>query len=84
MPRLSNNRQSPQTDAPRAFRLVGGRVTPRTVAPTPPAPTVPLKAAPSAERIRQLAYYKWEAAGSPPGDGATFWLAAERELAGRS
>lgn len=29
--------------------------------------------------IRELAYYKWEAAGFPPGDGFDFWLEAERE-----
>ena len=30
--------------------------------------------------IRELAYYKWEAAGFPPGDGFDFWLEAEREV----
>lgn len=29
--------------------------------------------------IRELAYLKWEAAGSPAGDGLDFWLEAERE-----
>lgn len=33
-----------------------------------------------AERIRDLAHQKWEAAGSPAGDGIEFWLAAEKEL----
>jgi hypothetical protein len=32
------------------------------------------------EDIRQLAYFKWEQAGRPEGDGKDFWLAAEREL----
>ena len=32
------------------------------------------------ERIRRLAYMKWEAAGRPDGDGMSFWLKAEREL----
>jgi hypothetical protein len=31
------------------------------------------------EKIREAAYYKWEAAGSPCGDGVEFWLAAEVE-----
>jgi hypothetical protein len=34
---------------------------------------------PDDEQIRQAAYYKWEAAGCPCGDGAEFWLAAEAE-----
>ena len=32
------------------------------------------------EKIRELAYIKWEAAGCPCGDGVEFWLAAEAEL----
>ena len=32
------------------------------------------------ERIRQAAYYKWEAAGCPCSDGVDFWLEAESEL----
>lgn len=32
------------------------------------------------EAIRALAHSKWEAAGSPTGDGAEFWLDAEREV----
>jgi hypothetical protein len=32
------------------------------------------------DQIRLRAYLKWQAAGSPEGDGAAFWLAAEREL----
>ena len=30
--------------------------------------------------VRELAYFKWEAAGFPEGDGFDFWLEAEREL----
>lgn len=29
--------------------------------------------------IRESAYYHWQAAGCPCGDGHEFWLAAERE-----
>ncbi len=36
----------------------------------------------SAEAIRYHAYDKWEIAGKPAGDGVTFWLEAETELAG--
>jgi hypothetical protein len=32
------------------------------------------------DRIRELAYLKWEAAGYPNGDGVDFWLQAEEEL----
>ena len=32
------------------------------------------------QEIRALAHSKWEAAGSPAGDGVEFWLAAEREV----
>lgn len=32
------------------------------------------------EAIRVLAYFKWEAAGSPEGDGVDYWLEAEREV----
>jgi len=34
------------------------------------------------DAIRLSAYYKWEAAGCPEGDGVCFWLAAEREMLG--
>lgn len=34
------------------------------------------------EKIRELAYTKWEAAGCPCGDGVEFWLAAEAEPLG--
>ena len=39
---------------------------------------------PSEERIRELAYQKWEEAGRPPGDGVEFWLAAEQEIVGQN
>jgi hypothetical protein len=32
------------------------------------------------EKIREAAYYKWEAAGCPCSDGIDFWLEAESEL----
>jgi hypothetical protein len=32
------------------------------------------------DRIRELAYLKWEKAGYPPGDGVNFWVEAEQEL----
>ncbi|MCE9566835.1 MAG: DUF2934 domain-containing protein [Planctomycetes bacterium] len=39
-----------------------------------------VKRPPTEEEIRQLAYSKWEDAGSPTGDGVSFWLEAENEL----
>ncbi|MCJ8024424.1 DUF2934 domain-containing protein [Shinella yambaruensis] len=33
------------------------------------------------DRIRRRAYELWQAAGSPRGDGAEFWLQAEAEVA---
>jgi Protein of unknown function (DUF2934) len=32
------------------------------------------------DEVRPLAYRKWQEAGSPAGDGVTFWLAAEAEI----
>ncbi len=32
------------------------------------------------DRIRELAYLKWEKAGCPPGDGVNFWCEAEAEV----
>lgn len=34
----------------------------------------------SADEIRLAAYWKWENAGKPAGDGFLFWLEAEQEL----
>ncbi|HLW66192.1 MAG TPA: DUF2934 domain-containing protein [Gemmataceae bacterium] len=56
-----------------------------------PAPVADVKAPPMAhatpktlpaseEDIRLAAYYKWEAAGRPAGDGRNFWAEAEMEL----
>lgn len=36
------------------------------------------------ENIRERAYYNWQAAGCPGGDGVEFWLEAESELAAAS
>lgn len=32
------------------------------------------------QNVRELAYEKWQDAGTPPGDGVKFWLEAEKEL----
>jgi hypothetical protein len=44
------------------------------------ATAVPASHRPTQEEIRTLAYAKWVQAGRPAGDGAQFWLEAEREL----
>jgi len=43
-------------------------------------PKTPAARSVSADLIRLCAYRKWEVAGKPAGDGAEFWLEAEREL----
>ena len=57
------------------------QAAPVTDAKTPSAAHVKPKALPvSEEDIRMAAYYKWEAAGRPVGDGRNFWAEAEMEL----
>lgn len=34
------------------------------------------------QKVREIAYLKWEAAGMPTSDGSEFWLAAEEEVFG--
>jgi len=36
------------------------------------------------DKIREVAYLKWEAAGCPCGDGVEFWLQAEAELVSKT
>ena len=43
----------------------------------------PNPAGPAEEAVRARAYQLWEQAGRPDGDGAEFWLEAERELSRR-
>lgn len=53
------------------------------IAPTGPkasSEAKPLPKSPSSDDVRILAYYAWEAAGKPAGDGVEFWLKAEGEL----
>ncbi len=52
---------------------------PKAEEPVPPArPDAAAEA--KAEKIRRLAYERWEAAGKPEGADVWFWLEAEREL----
>jgi hypothetical protein len=52
-----------------------------TATPTPPdfRPESPVVEQDALSHIREAAFFKWEAAGSPCSDGAEYWLAAERE-----
>lgn len=43
----------------------------------------PHPAAVGDEQVRARAYFLWEQAGRPDGDGAEFWLRAEQELKSR-
>jgi hypothetical protein len=82
------------TSQPRTFRLSGGRVQAESKT-HPDAQTLPQPApepAPSLEQppevipavtddaIRLRAYFLWEAAGCPEGDGVNYWTEAEREF----
>jgi hypothetical protein len=68
----------PLKDAVSAKRVT----TVRAVVEPPPKPRE--NAPPTEEAIRLGAYYRWDAAGRPGGDGTRFWLEAERELTERS
>ena len=45
-----------------------------------PSPVVSAELVVPPDVIRLSAYFKWESAGRPCGDGVSFWLEAEREL----
>ena len=51
---------------------------PQTAAKESPCAAAPT---PCEEKIRELAYRKWQIAGRPEDDGIDFWLQAERDLA---
>jgi hypothetical protein len=53
-------------------------VTPASASSTPTA--AESQSPVNENSVRELAYLKWQAAGSPPGDGVQFWLEAENEL----
>ncbi len=70
--------------AQRVFTMARGKVRSHAAEPeATPNPPGECAAIPAAEdQVRLLAYFKWEAAGRPPGDGVEFWVEAERELRG--
>jgi hypothetical protein len=53
------------------------------VAPMFTSQPEPRRRALSQDAVRLRAYFKWQAAGRPEGDGIAFWLQAERELQGK-
>jgi Protein of unknown function (DUF2934) len=54
---------------------------PKSAPPVTPSTAHPANAPATSqeEKVRRLAYQKWEAAGRPDCDGISFWLEAERD-----
>jgi hypothetical protein len=73
-----------ETAAPSTNRSKKDPSNPAAKAKATPAPSVPLivpDGQPTSEdQIRYGAYFRWEAAGRPDGDGVDFWLDSENEL----
>jgi hypothetical protein len=63
-----------------------GKTTPASARTTPvqaaaaPLPPSAKNGVPDPEAVRARAYFLWEQAGYPEGDGVEFWLLAEQEL----
>lgn len=70
--RQGDSRENEQTEASET----GNVLEMPTVTHAPPAKIQ----RPLHDRIEELAYHKWCAAGCPPGQDMQFWLEAEREL----
>ena len=91
-------RRDPPAAAPRTFRIASGRLTTDTKtveraealvqAMPKPAPSAgaasEMPAAAGDDAIRTRAYFLWDEAGRPEGDGTQFWATAERELSAAS
>jgi hypothetical protein len=71
------NRFTPPTTKPAAPRTPSPAEVADKVSLTTRSPNRPTA---SEELIRARAYYLWEQAGRPEGDGVQFWLEAEKEL----
>ncbi len=74
-----SNRPTPPTTRPAAPRTTPAEAADRVTLNNSKTPKRP---APSEEDIRARAFFLWEQAGRPEGDGVQFWLEAERELNG--
>ena len=70
----------------KTFRQRNAPADPPTSAPSPvvvdppPSPADPAPGRPSDDDIRTLAYFRWEQAGCPDGDGCEFWYSAENAV----
>ena len=79
----SNTPPSPAPPPPPAPSPIPPPPMPPGPEPIPPPPTLRKSSRVQDEnRVRELAYQKWEDAGRPEGDEVKFWLAAEREADG--
>jgi hypothetical protein len=75
------------TDVP-AKKVISSKAV-EAVAPVSETPVSNVNGAqvcttPPEEAVRIGAYFRWDAAGRPGGDGVRFWLEAEQELIGGS
>lgn len=71
----------PNADRPGEPKSVANRTTPAEASDTVSlGPRTPPRAGPTDDEIRARAYALWEQAGRPDGDGAQFWMEAEKEL----
>ena len=57
-----------------------GRTTPADAAEAVPLQPAALDAAAHEDAIRARAFFLWEQAGCPDGDGVEFWVRAEQEM----
>ncbi len=62
---------------PRPDRLAARQTNPE---PHSAFLSVPMTRPATVDDLRVRAYYLWEHAGRPEGDGVEFWLMAEREM----
>ena len=77
--------EPPATDVP-AKKVISSKAV-EAVAPVSEIPVPRINGAeacttPPEEAVRVGAYFRWDAAGRPGGDGVRFWLEAEQELIG--
>jgi hypothetical protein len=70
---VANKSTTRKPSKPTAKKAAAGQTTQPRVAPARNGKATD-------DDVRRRAYEKWEAAGRPDGDGACFWLQAEREL----
>ncbi len=70
----------PKTTTTKGKKASSAEAAPKAVQAMAAAPMTTRPA--GLEEIRRHAYWLWERAGRPAGDGAQFWIQAERELRG--